>query len=177
MQRVLSAIVGVLIVAAPASLSAQQQIATAMAAAARRAASGATAAIQGSAVNSSNGALVNTLVRVRNARSGRIASQSLTDKLGAYTFKGLDPGSYVVELVSQSQTTIAASSLISANAGETVTAVVKLSFNPSSLGNIIGQAPLSTSGTVVSELAPQVPSTALQSIAAVVPAGPPVSEQ
>lgn len=176
MQRILSAIAGVLIVATPASLSAQQPIATA---AAGRLTSRATAAIQGSAVNSSNGPVISALVRVRDARSGRIASQSLTDKLGAYTFKGLDPGSYVVEIVNQSQKTIAASNLISANAGETVTAVVKLTFDPSTLGNIMGNVPVtgSTGLSGVSQIAAQLPQAALQAIPAVVPIGPPVSER
>ena len=163
MPRVLSAIAGVLIVLTPASLSAQQQVATASAG---RLALRATVTIQGRALDSSNGALVNTAVRVRDARSGRIVGQSLTDKVGAYSFKGLDPGSYVVEIVSQSRTTIAATSLISANAGETVTAVVKLTFNPSNLANILGHVPRSSPG-----------SSTLAEIAAVVPAGTPVSER
>jgi hypothetical protein len=174
MQRVLSVIAGVLIVVTPGSLSAQQQVATE---AARRLASRATVAIQGRAVNSLNGALVNTLVRVRDARSGRIVSQSLTDKLGAYTFKGLDPGSYVVEIVSQSQKTIAATSLLSANAGETVIAVVRLTFNPSNFGNVLGHVPLGSSDSAVSQIAAQLPELALQAIPTVVPVGPPVSER
>jgi hypothetical protein len=176
MQRILSAIAATLIVAAPGSLSAQQPIATA---AARRLASRAAAVIQGSAVNSSNGALANALVRVRDARSGRIAGQSLTDKLGAYTFKGLDPGSYVVEIVNQSQKTIAATNLISANAGETVTAVVKLTFDPSVLGDILGQVPVtgSSGSATLTQVAAQLPQTALQTIAVVVPAGAPASER
>ena len=181
MPRILSVIAGMLIVATPASLSAQQQI---VAAAARRAALRATAAIQGSAVNSSNGVLVNTVVRVRDARLGHIVDQSLTDKLGAYTFKGLDPGNYIVEVVSNNQTTIATTSLISANAGETVTAIVRLPFTPSMLGAILGQEAPATSaaaaagfGDLIPQITKDLPQTIIQAIPAVVPAGPPVSDQ
>jgi hypothetical protein len=182
MHRILSAAAAVLIVALPGPLSAQPQIATA---AARRLATRATAAIQGSAVNSGNGALANTLVRVRDARLGRIVDQSLTDKLGAYTFKGLEPGNYVVEIVSNNQTTLAATNLISANAGETVHAIVRLPFKPSLLGAFLGQtAPAqgvtsASSGLsdIVPELVNQLPQTVVQAIPAIVPVGPPVSER
>jgi hypothetical protein len=180
MQRILSVIAGVLLVGTPASLSAQQEIA---AAAARRAAMRATAAIQGSAIDSSNGVLVNTLVRVRDARLGRIVDQSLTSKVGAYTFKGLEPGSYIVEIVSNKQTTIGTTSLISANAGQTVTAVVRLPFTPSLIGAILGQQAPATSaaaagfGDLVPQIVQQLPQTIIQAVPAMVPAGPPVSEQ
>ena len=180
MQRILAVIAGVLIVGTPASLLAQQEIA---AAAARRAAMRASAAIQGSAINSSNGVLVNALVRVRDARLGRIVDQSLTSKVGAYTFKGLEPGNYVVELVSKNRMTIGTSSLISANAGQTVTAVVRLAFTPSLLGAILGQQAPATSavaagfGDVIPQIVQQLPQTIIQAVPAMVPTGPPVSEQ
>jgi len=163
MQRVLSAIAGVLIVVTPASSSAQQPVA----AAARRLAARASAVIQGSAVNASNGPLVNASVRVRDARLGKIVNRSLTDKLGAYTFKDLDPGSYVVEIVNQSQTTIAVTNLINANAGETVTTVVKLTVDPSTLGKVVGNVPVTGSTGI----------TRVSQLAAVVPTGAPVSER
>jgi hypothetical protein len=155
------AIAAALIVATAGSVSAQQPGAIA---AARRLASRVTAIIQGRAVNASNAPLVNTSVRVRDARSGRVANRSLTDKLGAFTFKGLDPGSYVVEIVDQGQTTIAATNLISANAGETVTAIVKLRVDPSILEGLVSKVPVTGS-------------TGLRQIPLVVPAGAPVSEQ
>ena len=180
MQRILSVIAGVLIVGTPASLSAQQEIA---AAAARRAAMRATAVIQGSAVNSTNGVLVNTLLRVRDARLGRIVDQAHTSKVGAYTFKGLEPGNYIVEIVSKNQMTIGTSSLISANAGQTVTAVVRLAFTPSLLGAILGQQAPATSAVaagfddMVPQITKQLPQAIIQAIPAMVPTGPPVSEQ
>jgi hypothetical protein len=170
MQRILSVIAGVLIFATPASMSAQQQIAAG--ATARRLAARATAVIQGSAVNWTNGVLANTSIRVRDARLGRIVNQSITDNVGAYTFKGLDPGNYIVEIISNNQTTLAATNLISANAGETVTAVVRLPFKPSLLGAAFGQAS-SAQGGLVSELT----QTAIKMVPAIVPAGDPATER
>src|SRR3984893_9129151 len=53
--------------------------------------------ILGNALNWSNGALPDTPVRVRDLQTGSIVSSALTDKVGGYSFKGLDPGNYVVE--------------------------------------------------------------------------------
>ena len=129
----------------------------------------------------------------RDARLGRIVNQSLTDKLGAYTFKGLDPGNYIVEIVSNNQTTLAATNLISANAGETVTAVVRLPFKPSLLAAILGQqstvssaakdvgsissSSTSNFGGVLTSLVEQLPATTGQAIPTLLPSGPPVTEQ
>ena len=65
MQRILSAIVSVLVVATTASPSAQQAPGTA---AARRLALRASAAIQATAFTAVNGVLANTMVRLRDAR-------------------------------------------------------------------------------------------------------------
>ena len=178
MKRMLSVIAGVLVVATVAPVSAQRQIATT---AARRLATraGSVATIQGNALNS-GGALANTVVRVRDARLGRIVDQSLTDKLGAYSFKGLDPGNYVVEIVSANQTTIAATNMISVNAGETVTAIVRVPIKPSMLGRILGSQSASpaTAGTdLVPRITAQLPQALVQAIAAVIPAPTPVSER
>lgn len=181
MQRILTVLASVLVFATSSSVLAQQQIVSATA---RRLAARASAAIQGSAVNSTNGALANTLIRVRDARLGRIVNQSVTDKVGAYTFKGLDPGNYIVEIIGNNQTTLAATNLISANAGETVTAVVRLPFKPSLLGAVMGQASpaqgaSASSGIsgLIPELVNELPQTAIQVIPAVVPAGDPATER
>jgi hypothetical protein len=171
-----------MLVATSVSVSAQQQFATAVA---RRLGMRATATIQASAINSTNGALANTSLRLRDARLGRIVENSLTDKFGAYTFKGLDPGNYIVEIVSNDQTAIAATNLINANAGETVAVVVRLPFKPSLFGTLLGQAvpgqgtASTTSGLngIVPNLAQQLTQTIVQLIPAIVPVGPPASDQ
>jgi hypothetical protein len=182
MQRIQSVIVAVAVVATIPSLSAQQQIAG-LAARKLTVRASAVATIQGNALTSTNGALVNTLVRVRDARLGRIVNQSLTDKLGAYTFKGLDPGNYIVEIVSNNQTALAATNMISANAGETVNAIVKLPFKPSMLATILGQqsspatAASNTASTASASITELVPQITEQAIPVVVTVGDPVSER
>src|SRR5688572_32774018 len=57
------------------------------------------ASIHGNALNSTNGALPDSLVRLRDARYGRIVSTQTTDKAGLFDFGAIDPGTYVVELI------------------------------------------------------------------------------
>jgi hypothetical protein len=143
--------------------------------------------IQVNAVNSINRPLGSSLVRVRDAKLGRIVSSSLTDKMGVYSFKGLDPGNYVIEIVGPHQVPLAATSLISVNAGDTVNAVVKLPFKPTMVGNLLGNrpSPATTDGTaaggslsqIVSQVLEQLPQAAAQAIPAVVPVGAPISER
>jgi hypothetical protein len=84
--------------------------------------------IQGNALTSTNGQLPDALVRLRDARFGQILNSQVTDKLGLFEFKGVEPGTYIVEVVAVDQTILAASQLLSVNAGESVSAVVKLPF-------------------------------------------------
>jgi hypothetical protein len=94
--------------------------------------------IQGNALDSINGILPDSPVRLRDARLGRIISTQRTDKSGLFEFRAVDPGSYVVELIVNAETVLAASQLINVNAGETVSAVVKLPFRLPPLGGLLG---------------------------------------
>src|SRR3954467_7922406 len=62
--------------------------------------------IQGNALDSTNGQLANATVRLRDARFGRILGAQLTDHSGLFTFKGLDPGSYIVEMMGNEDTVL-----------------------------------------------------------------------
>jgi hypothetical protein len=84
--------------------------------------------IRGNALTASNVALPNTMVRLRDARWGRVVGTQLTDNAGMFTFTTVDPGSYIVEVMSHDQTVLAASQIINVNAGDAVTAIVKLPF-------------------------------------------------
>lgn len=108
--------------------------------------------IQGNALDSVNGTLADSLVRLRDARLGRIVNTQLTDKAGLFEFRAVDPGSYVVELVGSAATVLAASQLISVNAGEAVLAVVKLPFGLPPLGGLLGHT-ASQAATVTSAAA------------------------
>jgi hypothetical protein len=95
--------------------------------------------IQGNALDWANSSLPNTTVRLRNARLGRIAATQKTDSSGMFTFRSVDPGNYVVELMGSDQIVLAASQLLSANAGEAESAIVKLPFQLPALGGLLGQ--------------------------------------
>jgi hypothetical protein len=96
--------------------------------------------IQGNALSSTNGQLANALVRLRDARFGKILGSQVTDRLGLFEFKGVEPGTYIVEMVGDDQTILAASQLLSVNAGEAVSAVVKLPFRVPPFANLLGNS-------------------------------------
>jgi hypothetical protein len=95
-------------------------------------------AILGNALNSTNGALPNNMVRLRDARAGRIVETATTDKSGLFEFRTIDPGSYVVELVGNDHTILSASQILSVNAGQAISAVVKLPFHLSPMSGLLG---------------------------------------
>jgi hypothetical protein len=132
------------------------------------------AIIVGNAVNTINNALPDSMVRLRDARYGRIVGSTLTNSVGAYSFTHLDPGNYIVELLTvgdsfrgldpgnstleiAKQTPLAATNLISVNAGQTAHTIVRLPFKPTFLAVL--------------------PKAVLQGVAAVVPSGIPMSER
>jgi len=98
-----------------------------------------TTTIQGNALTSTNGQLSETFVRLRDARYGRIMDTQITDKSGLFAFKAVDPGSYIVEIMGSDQTTVlAASQILSVDAGDVVSAVVKLPFRIPPFAGILG---------------------------------------
>jgi Prealbumin-like fold domain len=82
--------------------------------------------IQGNALNSTNGPLADAILRLRDARNGRIVDSQISDRDGLFTFNGVEPGSYIVEIVSRDQKTLAASEMLNVNGGERVSALVRL---------------------------------------------------
>jgi len=95
--------------------------------------------IQGNALSVTNGPLPDAIVRLRDARTGRIVDAQLTDKAGLFKFPGIDPGSYIVELVSPDQTILTASDLLSINAGDTASTVVKVPLRTPPLAGAFGR--------------------------------------
>ncbi len=98
------------------------------------------ATISGSAMNADNGPMPDTLVRLRDARLGRIVQVQTTDPSGLFTFRGVDPGTYIVEMMGpQNSTVLATSQLLSVNAGEAISTVVKLPFRIPAFAALLGQ--------------------------------------
>src|SRR5579864_8952268 len=88
-----------------------------------------TTTIQGNALTSTNGPLSNSIVRLRDARFGGILDVQTTDKAGLFAFRGVEPVSYIVEVMAQDQTTVlTASQILNVNAGDAISAIVKLPF-------------------------------------------------
>lgn len=94
--------------------------------------------IHGNALDFTNKALPGNMVRLRDARFGGIVESQVTDKAGMFSFRSLDPGTYVVELVAADRAVLAASQLLSAGAGEVLLAVVKLPVRIPELGGLLG---------------------------------------
>jgi len=101
------------------------------------------AVIQGNALSSSNMPLRDAAIRLRDARTGRIVQAGRTDQAGLFVFRGVDPGTYIVELLGADQTVVAASELLEANAGDTISAIVKLPFKMKPYAGILGHTTMS----------------------------------
>jgi hypothetical protein len=120
----------------------------------------------------------NAIVRARDARLGRIVATLVTDKAGKATFAGLDPGIYVVEIITTTRQVLAASGLTAVDAGDTAEVVVKLPARPSLIGALLGSSTGANAPTgLVPALVSVLPQVVIQSIPAVVPVGDPVSER
>ena len=109
--------------------------------------------IIGNALDSTDGQLANVVVRLRDARFGRIVESQYTDKSGIFTFKALDPGSYIVEILANDETILAASQLMNVNAGETASTVVKLPFKVPPFAGMMGTSTTPSAYALVLEAA------------------------
>jgi len=132
--------------------AAQQQTAATRVAAPRNSSFSST--IQGQALTTANAGMPDVTVRLRDARSGRIVDTQVTDKTGVFTFVNVDPGSYVVELMAADRSTIlAASQLFHVNAGDAISAVVKLPFRIPPFAGLVGSSSMPSAAAVVTEAA------------------------
>ena len=122
--------------------------------------------IQGNALTSTSGHMSDAVVRLRDARFGRIVDTQITDKSGMFTFKGIDPGTYVVEVLAPDASIAAASQLLTVNAGETVSTFVKLPFQFVPSARFAGPGTSTSSALLLTTVA------AASGIAAIVPTTP-----
>jgi len=105
--------------------------------------------IQGNALNSTNGQLANALVRLRDTRYGRIVGSQVTDQSGIFTFQNVDPGSYIVEMVGNDESVLAASEVLNINSGEAVSALVKLPFRIPPFAQMLGTTVPNSASAIV----------------------------
>src|SRR5206468_6573458 len=136
MHRVFSAAVGVFIAASvldgvaqqPARMGASKTMSRSATSLLPGTKSNVLTTIQGNALTATNGVLPNATVRLRDVRFGRIVGTTITDKSGLFEFRSIEPGSYVVELQGTDRTIAATSQVLVIDAGQTMSAVVKLPF-------------------------------------------------
>jgi hypothetical protein len=93
--------------------------------------------IQGNALDAHNEPLPESVVRLRDARYGKIVGTQVTDKAGMFTFRAIDPGTYIAELVAADRTVLAASELINVEAGQVMSAIVQLPMRNPGLGGFL----------------------------------------
>jgi hypothetical protein len=125
--------------------------------------------IKGTAMNAVNLPLQDTLVRLRDARFGRIVDTQKTDNLGVFTFSNVDPGTYVVEIVNPSNSTaLASSQILYVGTGDSVSTLVKLPY-----AQLLGTP--STTSTVLSAAQAVVAAAAASNTVAQTLAGAPAT--
>ena len=98
------------------------------------------ARIQGNALDSADNGLPDSPVRLRDARLGGIVETQVTDKAGLFVFRPVDPGFYIVELVTDNRTVLAASELLNVAAGDVVSTVVQLPRRIPEIGGLLGHS-------------------------------------
>jgi hypothetical protein len=97
------------------------------------------ATIQGTAVDWTNDGMPNAVIRLRDARRGRVVDTVRTDKLGAFEFRSVDPGSYVAEMMAPANdAVVAATPIINVSSGESLSTLLKLPSHKPPLGGILG---------------------------------------
>jgi len=137
--------------------------------------------LSGIARTSSNGAVPYAPVRLRDAQTGRVVATTNANETGAFTFGAVKPGYYVVEMLDQAGNVITTSPLITANAGDIVSTLVKLPVHIVPGGFLGGAtsagAAAGTTGAGIATLAAVVSAAASAGVLAVAATGKPVSPE
>jgi hypothetical protein len=81
-------------------------------------------ALNGVAQSADRAPLPNFRVHVRNANTGDLAGSTTSNQAGQFSFGGLPPGSYVVEIVDAAGKVVGLSPALTVAAGSTVTVTV-----------------------------------------------------
>jgi hypothetical protein len=124
--------------------------------------------IRGNALDSDNGPLPGWLMRLRDARLGRVVETRLTDESGMFAFTVVDPGSYIVELLGRERTPLATSQLLTVDFGDTVSAVVRLPIRKKPFAGFLSSA-IAPSAAMI---ATQAAATGIAAVVATAPVSP-----
>jgi hypothetical protein len=117
------------------------------------------ASIIGAAWNADNTPIPFAKLRLRNVVSGRIQAHTVADELGKFAFRSVEPGSFVVELVSDDGRILTVGHTFSAAPGETVATFVRLGTKVPWFNGFFGNAAAIVASTAaaagVTALAPE----------------------
>jgi hypothetical protein len=119
------------------------------------------ALIQGSALTSTNGVVANGVVRLRDARIGRILETQSTDKAGLFSFGSIDPGTYIVELMANDRSVLATSQMLDVDAGQVISTVVKMPYRVTPWSGLLGHTTASAATILSAAAASGVLATAV----------------
>lgn len=81
------------------------------------------ASLSGTASNPAGKPLANHTVQLRNTATGKLAGTTSSNSAGQFSFAGLNPGSYAVEVLNAAGEIVGTSASISVTAGAVVTGV------------------------------------------------------
>ena len=90
----------------------------------------ATGFITGTALSSSGEMLANYTVNVRNIRTGQLVGTTKSDAAGRFSFPGLSPANYIVEVVTPAGAILGTSALVAVGAGTTDNVTVSATATP-----------------------------------------------
>jgi hypothetical protein len=130
--------------------------------------------IAGKAMTSTNAPMGSTLIRLRDVRFGRVVATTITDKAGQFEFKGVDVGSYIVEMMTpSSDVVLASSSILYVDSGEILSTLLRMPLASPALGSLLsGSAPSALSAAQAVTAA-----AASSNTPAATPAGEPATSQ
>lgn len=114
-----------------------------------------TGSVQGTATNTNGATLPNYSIQLRNLATGQLAGTTTSNAAGAFSFAGLTPGNYVIEVVNQAGAVVGTSAALTVTAGTTITVSVSASAAAAIGGTAAGV------GTAAYSAAPTGVSTAV----------------
>jgi hypothetical protein len=134
--------------------------------------------IAGKAVTSTNAPMGSTLIRLRDVRFGRVIATTITDKAGQFEFKGVDTGSYLVEMMSASgDVVLASSSILYVGSGEILSTLLKMPLGSPAWGTLLGDSTASALSAVTTAAQAITAAAASSNTPAATPAGEPATSQ
>ena len=106
----------------------------------------ATGTLNGVAQNAQGQALPQYTVRLRNTQTGQLAGSQTSNATGQFSFVGLNPSDYVVEIVNSTGNIVGTSTAVTVGAGSTVTISVSASALAAAEGAAAGAAGAAAGG-------------------------------